>query len=91
MLYVAHARKRRKFLGFSPLFLSLCPFIYKDDRNFGIVHMLFEEIDTEDSASSLSEASSLDDDLDRTHLESDTSDEESSDGEIDSQVSNKIE
>jgi hypothetical protein len=32
--------------------LSLCPFVNKDDRNFGIVQMSFEETDTEDSTSS---------------------------------------
>jgi hypothetical protein len=53
--------------------------------------MSFEETDTEDSASSLGEASSLDDDFDRMHLESDSSDEESTDGELDSHVWNEIE
>jgi hypothetical protein len=52
--------------------------------------MSFEEIDTEESASSLSEMSSLNDDFDRMHLESDSSDEESTDGQLDSHAWNEI-
>ncbi|CAF4015715.1 unnamed protein product, partial [Rotaria sordida] len=37
--------------------------------------MSFEEIDTEDSASSLSEVSSLDDEFDTMHLDFDSSEE----------------
>ena len=44
--------KRRSFLGFSPLFLSLHPFVYKDNQNFGIFHASFEGTDTKDSAGS---------------------------------------
>jgi hypothetical protein len=40
--------------------------------------MSFEETDTEDSSSSLSELSFLDDDLDRMHVESESSDDEMS-------------
>ena len=46
--------------------------------------MSFEEIDTEESTSSLSEVSSLDDDLDSMRLESGSSVEEMSDDEMDS-------
>ena len=53
--------------------------------------MSFEETDTEESASSLSELSFLDDDLDRMHLESGSSDEEMSDDEVGSNVWNDIE
>jgi hypothetical protein len=53
--------------------------------------MSFEETDTEESASSLSELSFLDDDLDRMHLESGSSDEEMSDDEVGSNVWNEIE
>ena len=38
--------------------------------------MSFEETDTEESVGSLSEVSSLDDDFDKIHLESESSDEE---------------
>ena len=38
--------------------------------------MLFEEIDTEERISSVSEVSSLDNDFDRMHLEYGSSDEE---------------
>ena len=50
-----------------------------------------EEADTEDSTSSLSEASSLDDDFDRMNLQSNSSDNENTDGEVNSQVWNEIE
>ncbi|CAF1336399.1 unnamed protein product [Rotaria sp. Silwood1] len=53
--------------------------------------MSFEEIDTEDNANSLSEMSSLDDDLDRMHLESASSDEEMTDDEVDPKIWNEIE
>ena len=53
--------------------------------------MSFEEIDTEESGSSLSELSFLDDDLDRMHLESGSSGEEMSDYEVDSKVWKEIE
>jgi hypothetical protein len=52
--------------------------------------MSFEEIDTEESATSLSEVSSLDDDFDGMHLESRSSDEEMTDDEVDSNVWNEI-
>jgi hypothetical protein len=48
--------------------------------------MSFEESETEESASSLSEVSSLDDDFVRMDLESGTSDEEGTDDEIDLQA-----
>ena len=87
--------KEGNFQLFSPLFFSLYRFVYKYDRNFEIVHMSFEETDTEDSASSLSEVSSLNDDLDTMHLESDNSDEEvtdhEDDDEMDSHIWNEIE
>ena len=53
--------------------------------------MSFEEIDTEDSASSLSEVSSLNDDFDTMHLESGSSDEEVTDDDVDSHTWNEIE
>ena len=46
--------------------------------------MSFEEIDAEESISSLSEVSSLDDDLDSTCLESGSSVEEMTDDKMDS-------
>ena len=52
--------------------------------------MSFEEIDIEESTSSLSEVSSLDDDLDRMRLESGSSVEEMSDDEMDSNSWNEI-
>ena len=52
--------------------------------------MSFEEIDTEESTSSLSEVSSLDDDLDSMRLESGSSVEEMSDDEMDSNSWNEI-
>ncbi len=59
--------RERNFQLFLPC-SCLCLFMYKSDRNFEIVHMSFEEIDTKESASSLSEVSSLDDDIDRMHI-----------------------
>ena len=53
--------------------------------------MSFEETDTEESAGSLSERSFLDNDLDRMHLESESSNEEMSGGEVSSNVWNEIE
>ena len=53
--------------------------------------MSFEETDTEESGSSLSELNFLDDDLGRMHLESGSSDEEMSDDDVDSDVWNEIE
>ncbi len=53
--------------------------------------MSFEEIDTEDSASSLSEVSSLNDDFDTMHLESGSSDGEVTDDDMDSNAWNEIE
>ncbi len=53
--------------------------------------MSLEETDPEDSARSLSEVSSLNDDFDRMHIESHSSDEERTDGEMDSNVWNEIE
>ena len=53
--------------------------------------MSFEETDTEESGSSFSELSFLDDDLDRMHHESGSSDEEMSDDEVGSNVWNEIE
>jgi hypothetical protein len=52
--------------------------------------MSFEEIDTEESATSLREVSSLDDDFDGMHLESGSSDKEMTDDEMDSKVWNEI-
>jgi hypothetical protein len=53
--------------------------------------MSIEQTDTEESTSSLSELSVLDDDLDRMDLESGSSDEEMSDDEMGSNVWNEIE
>jgi hypothetical protein len=52
--------------------------------------MSFEESETEESASSLSEVSSLDDDFVRMDLESGNSDEEDADDELDSPVWSEI-
>ncbi|CAF1550247.1 unnamed protein product, partial [Didymodactylos carnosus] len=52
--------------------------------------MSFEETDSEESISSRSEVSSLDDDFDSIHLESESSDEEVTDDEVDSNVWNEI-
>lgn len=76
--------KRKKFPAFSPIFLPLCAFMYKSERNAGMVYMSFEETDTDESASSLSEVSSLDDDFDQMRLESGSSDSEVTDEEVDS-------
>ena len=46
--------------------------------------MLFEEMDAEDSDSSLSQVSSLGADFDTMNLESDTSDEDVTDDDVDS-------
>ena len=77
---------REKILGFSSLLLSLYPIMHKSSWNFEIIHMSFEESETEESASSLSEGNCLDDDFFRIDLESGTSDEEVTDDEMDSQV-----
>ena len=53
--------------------------------------MSFEETDTEESGSSLSELNFLDDDLGRMHLESGSSDEEMSDDDVDSDIWIEIE
>jgi len=53
--------------------------------------MSFEEMDTEDSASSLGEVSSLDDDFNAMYLESDDSNEEDTDDDMDSHTWNEIE
>jgi len=53
--------------------------------------MLFEETDTEENASSLSELNFLDDDLDRMHVESGSFDGEMSNDEMGSNVWNEIE
>ena len=52
--------------------------------------MSFEEIDTEESTSSLSEVSSMDDDLDSMRLETGSSVEEMWDDEMDSNSWNEI-
>jgi hypothetical protein len=64
--------------------------MYKSERNFEIIHMSFEESETEESGSSLSEVSFLDDDFVRMDLESGNSDEEITDDEVDSQVWSEI-
>ncbi len=76
---------------FFPTYSCICDFTYKSSGTFRIVHMSFEETDTEESASSLSELTFLDDDLDRMHLESGSSDKEMSDDEVGSNVWNEIE
>jgi len=64
--------------------------MYSSNRNFEIVHTSFEESETEESASSLSEMRSLNDDFVRMDLESGNSDEEITDEEVDSQVWSEI-
>jgi hypothetical protein len=66
------------------MFLPRCALMYKSDRNAEIVYMSFEETDTDESASSLSEVSSLDDDFDHMRLECGSSDSEVTDEEVDS-------
>jgi hypothetical protein len=68
------------------MILPICDFTYKSSQISRIVHMSLEEIDIEESASSLSEPSFSDDDLDRMHLESGSSDEEMSDDEAGSNI-----
>ncbi len=58
--------------------------MYKNNRNFEIVRMSVEETNIEESSSSLSEVSSLDDDFDRMHFESASSDDEITDDEVNS-------
>ena len=53
--------------------------------------MSLDEIDTEDSARSLGEVSSLNDDFDVMYLESDDSNEEDTDDDMDSHIWNEIE
>jgi hypothetical protein len=53
--------------------------------------MSFEEMDTEDSASSLGEVSFLDDDFDAMYLESDDSNEKGTDDDMDSHTWDEIE
>jgi hypothetical protein len=53
--------------------------------------MSFEKMDTEDSASTLSEVSSLNDDFDAMYLESDDSNEKNNDNDMDSHPWNEIE
>ena len=50
-----------------------------------------EETDTKVNTSSLSEAGSLNDDFDRMNLQPNSSDEESTDGEVNLHVGNEIE
>ena len=64
--------------------------MYKSDQNFEIVHVSFEKIDTEESISSLSEVSSLDNDLDSMHLECGSFAKEMFDDEMDSNSWNEI-
>ena len=78
MLYKVCMSKRRKF----PLFFGLYRFVYKYHRSFGIIHTSFEEMNTEDSASSLGEVSSLDDDFDAMYPESGDSNEEGTDDDM---------
>ncbi len=70
-------------LSFSSLYHHIMnhffPISWIIDRNFKIIHMSFEETGTEDSASSLSKVSSLDDDFDTMQLEPESSDEETID------------
>ena len=53
--------------------------------------MSFEKMDKKDSASTLSEVSSLNDDFDAMYLESDDSNEEGTDDDMDSHTWNEIE
>ena len=78
--------KKKKVSSFSPLFFALYRFVYRYERSFGIIHMSLDEIDTEDSARSLGEVSSLNDDFDVMYLESDDSNEEDTDDDMDSHI-----
>jgi hypothetical protein len=75
---------------FSLYLVSLFLHIYKSNRNSALVYMSFEESETEESTSSLSEVDSLDDDFVRMDLESGNSDEEDADDELDSPVWGEI-
>lgn len=63
----------------------------KYDRSFRVIHMPFEGMHTEDSASSLIEFDYLVDDFNTTWLESDDSNEERAADGMDSQFDNNIE
>ncbi len=91
LLHIITYHESERNFQFFPTYSCICDFTYKSSRTFRIVDMSFEETDTEESASSLSELSFLDDDLDRMHLESGSSDEEMSDDEVGSNVWNEIE
>jgi hypothetical protein len=81
LLYILRNRDEIKQqnlnLFFSILFvalsLTLSSHLYENDRNFGMIHMPFEETDTKDSGNSLSNVSSLDNDFARMQFESSSS------------------
>ena len=52
---------------FFPTYSRICDFTDKSNRVLQILHMSFEETDTEESGSSLSELNFLNDDLGRMH------------------------
>ena len=70
--WVRDSDSERKFCFF-PTYFCIYDFTYKSSRTFRIIYMSFEETDTDESASSLSELSFLNDDLDRMHVESGSS------------------
>ena len=75
---------------FSLYLVSLFLHIYRSNRNSALVHISFEEPGTEESTSSLSEVSLLDDDFVRMELESENLDDEDADDELDSPVWSEI-
>lgn len=86
IVYLAHVISAKKILRLSSFSLFLYPLIDKTDRNFQSVYMSFQESETEERTSLLSEVSSLDDDFFMIDLESGNSDKDITDNEVDSQV-----
>ncbi len=70
LLHIMTYHELERNFRFFPTYSRICDFTYKSSRTFRIIYMSFEETDTEESASSLSELSFLDDDLDRMYVES---------------------
>ncbi len=90
IMYNMREKKEETSKLFALILILLSFFLYKGESNSGIGSMLFEETDTEESASSLREVSSLNDDFDRMHLESESFDEEVTNDEGDSNIWNEI-
>ena len=91
LLHIMTYYESERNFQFFPTHSFICDLTYKNSLTFPIIYMSFEETDTEESGSSLSELSFLDDDLDRMHVESGSADEEISDDEMSSNVWKEIE